>query len=142
MKQCNTCHESKPLEEYAWKSKRDEKRSGKCKSCQRIYSSEHYSGNKESYNARARLNQAKARVDGRAFMIDYLGSHPCVDCGQSDIRVLQFDHKDLIGSGRRVGYYTYSLPRLKKEIAKCEVRCANCHMIRTFEQMGWDRLVQ
>ena len=63
----------------------------------------------------------------------------CVDCGNTDIRVLEFDHlpsnKKLFGiSGNRVG-----IARLKEEIKKCDVVCANCHRIRTVErrQVCW-----
>jgi hypothetical protein len=30
--------------------------------------------------------------------------------------------------------------RLRAEIEKCDVRCANCHRIRTFETLGCYRL--
>jgi hypothetical protein len=44
------------------------------------------------------------------------------------------------GRGNRISnFLTYSLDRLKKEIAKCEVRCGNCHIRRTRKQMGWLR---
>jgi len=65
-----------------------------------------------------------------AFIREYLQSHPCVDCGNSDIRVLEFDHvrgekKFCVGMQ---GLMTIEC--LLEEIAKCDVRCANCHKIR------------
>lgn len=33
----------------------------------------------------------------------------------------------------------YGLRAIKAEIAKCDVRCANCHTIKTREEAGWFR---
>jgi hypothetical protein len=56
----------------------------------------------------------------------------CVDCGESEIVVLDFDH---IGSKTAnvpmLARQGCSLERLKAEIAQCAVRCANCHRRRT-----------
>lgn len=59
----------------------------------------------------------------------YLTEHPCVDCGEADPIVLEFDH---VRGEKRHGVKrmlagTYSLKAVMEEIAKCEVRCANCH---------------
>lgn len=69
----------------------------------------------------------------------YLCNHPCVDCGESDPVVLEFDHvrgvKDtnvanlISGAGR--------MQRLMDEIAKCDVRCANCHRRKTHRLNEW-----
>jgi hypothetical protein len=74
----------------------------------------------------------------REFLVGYLQSHPCVDCNNSDLRVLEFDHvrgtkKDGVAQLARQGV---SLKALKEEIGKCEVRCRNCHAIKTYERMG------
>lgn len=63
-------------------------------------------------------------------MADYFSSHPCVDCGQDDIRCLEFDHRD---AGEKLADVATLLrsrvawSRIEAEIAKCDVRCANCH---------------
>ena len=62
----------------------------------------------------------------------------CVDCGTSDIRVLEFDHVrgtkvDGIGSMIRRGR---SIATVQTEIAKCEVRCKNCHALATLTRLG------
>lgn len=65
----------------------------------------------------------------REFVDAYLRSHPCVDCGETDRIVLTFDHV----RGEKVSdvsamIQSRSLVNIADEIAKCEVRCCNCHM--------------
>lgn len=64
---------------------------------------------------------------------DYLCAQSCVDCGNSNPIVLEFDHvrdsksynvSDMVRKG-------YKWDTIQKEIDKCEVVCANCHRIRT-----------
>ena len=62
----------------------------------------------------------------------------CADCGFSDIRALDFDHVrgekiDDVGALIRSGR---SITLIKAEIAKCEVRCRNCHAIATMSRLG------
>jgi hypothetical protein len=58
-----------------------------------------------------------------------LSTHPCVDCREDDIIVLEFDH--VRGSKRkelsRLVNAGASVASLLAEVEKCEVRCANCH---------------
>lgn len=62
----------------------------------------------------------------------------CRDCGTCDVRVLGFHHRDpstkntrLKGRGR-VGIANLSWPDLEAEMTKCDVLCANCHLIETW----------
>ncbi|MGH2472088.1 MAG: hypothetical protein ACRDG6_06765 [Candidatus Limnocylindria bacterium] len=72
-----------------------------------------------------------ARIDS------YLEEHPCVDCGESNLIVLDFDHlrdktddvADMVALGR-------PWSEIESEIAKCQVRCANCHARRTARRIG------
>lgn len=57
----------------------------------------------------------------------------CVDCGIKNHIVLDFDHlKDKKYNVSRMIHDRFSWAAIKKEIAKCEVVCANCHRIRTY----------
>ena len=66
------------------------------------------------------------------FLLDHLRDAPCVDCGERDPVVLDFDH---VGTKRagvvQLAGRESALAVLEQEIAKCEVRCANCHRRRT-----------
>jgi hypothetical protein len=85
----------------------------------------HYQRNKSYYLAKVKARK-KRLLD---FINDYKKSHPCVDCGNPDFRVLEFDHvtndKEIdISQTISAGW---SEVRILSEIEKCEVRCANCH---------------
>lgn len=71
----------------------------------------------------------------RMKLLQYLAAHPCTDCGEQDLRVLEFDHvRGLKVMG--VGLMAIRLKPLSvidEEISKCEVRCVNCHLRRTEE---------
>lgn len=89
-----------------------------------------------------RRRNSRVRRQGAARLGRYLLEHPCVDCGESDIRVLEFDHED---PAQKVNEVTrlvnLALPwwRVEAEIDKCAVRCANCHRRRTMEDGGFWR---
>jgi len=64
---------------------------------------------------------------------------PCADCGNRyPYYVMDFDHrpgeKKCFNLANVAGQTRISMARLKAEIAKCDVVCANCHRIRTYER--------
>ena len=87
---------------------------------------------------------AKPRCDiKRQYVRDYLSTHPCVNCGESDIVVLEFNHKDATTKRNNVSMImktNHSLKVLIEEIEKCEVLCANCHKRATAKQFGSHKL--
>jgi len=68
------------------------------------------------------------------FVTAYLHAHPCVDCGEVDIRVLEFDHVYAKRSFCVRGPVLRTLKQIDHEIAKCQVRCANCHTRRHYQE--------
>lgn len=77
------------------------------------------------------------RARNAAYVAAILGASSCIDCGETDSVVLDFDHvgpktADITTLVRREA----SLQRLVHEIAQCVVRCANCHRRRTSEVGG------
>jgi hypothetical protein len=77
--------------------------------------------------------QAEMKADRHranfTYVVEYLRSHPCVDCGEDDFVVLEFDHRDPAGKVYNIGssLWNLSLEVIKAEIDKCDVRCCNCH---------------
>ncbi len=126
------------LEEFPWKYKSLNIRHAVCKDCTAKRSRSWYSNNRESQTERVMENKRADRIRSREFVWEYLSTHPCIDCGETYIVVLEFDHviggktKDvavLIADGATV-------QRIKREIALCVVRCANCHRRKTAKDRG------
>lgn len=82
--------------------------------------------------------QKRHRQKNRTKCLEYLKNHPCIDCGESDPIVLEFDHlgdkKYNIGTAVSGSHRSWEL--ILQEIQKCEVRCANCHRKKTAERAG------
>lgn len=88
---------------------------------------------------RQRENRNRSRSRIREFIRNFLLIHPCIDCGENDIVVLEFDHKDPICKLHSISEMIVnrtSLEKLAGEISKCDIRCVNCHKKRTHSQFG------
>ena len=105
---------------------------------QKACSKKHYELNKQEYIDRSTKNNILRRERNKSFIEDYKKLNPCVDCGESNTIVLEFDHitgdkfKDISTMANQM----YGLDKIKEEIDKCEVVCANCHRIRTYNRRG------
>jgi hypothetical protein len=103
----------------------------------------HYNSNKEYYLSKSKKRNKKLRDEVNDFLRKHLLRHPCIDCGESDIVVLEFDHKGIIPKLKAVSQLkNYQVPiyKIKEEIEKCEIRCANCHRRKTAKQFRWYKL--
>jgi hypothetical protein len=56
-----------------------------------------------------------------------LARSACVDCGEPDMLVLEFDHVGVKRGQVSKMVFNVSLATLEREIAECEIRCCNCH---------------
>jgi hypothetical protein len=107
-----------------------------CRECFKAYFRERGKVHRDQVAARQRRISAAARD----VVVAHLSSHPCVDCGETDPAVLEFDHIEakthdvafLIGHGA-------SAEKIQAEIDRCEVRCCNCHRRITAIRGGWVR---
>jgi hypothetical protein len=137
MKRCCSCKRDKPLEEFHRRSASADGRQGRCRDCARA----HYRAHADELRAASERRIVRVRADNRRRLADHLLAHPCVDCGESDVRVLDFDHR--VGTCKRADVGRMLASRswevIVAEIAKCDVRCANCHRRRTCERGGWWR---
>jgi hypothetical protein len=139
---CGRCHAAKLLTEFPIKNAARGTYGSYCLPCRRDYAKEHYRKNVAAYIARAKVRAPIDRKRNRQFVADYLSTHPCVDCGETDPIVLEFDHRDPKTKTDDVGRLIHSttVANIRAEVDKCDVRCGNCHRIRTAAQFGSYRL--
>lgn len=136
MKTCAKCKEEKSLDEFA---ARKGSRGGPfqkqpwCKVCRKLHYKRTYSKEKSTAWNRDRRHRRYRKL------FAYFADHPCVDCGETNPIVLEFDHRDrsqkLCEVAVLIGSTTWK--NVLKEIKKCDVLCANCHRVRTAKQFRW-----
>jgi hypothetical protein len=132
MRACTKCGETKPLDQFPPVRRGEAKLQSWCRECFAEANGRNYRKNREREKARLYRNAAVRLEFNRAQIVGYLRQHPCVDCGESDIVVLQFDHlRDKKYDVARMLNGGFIWPTIQREIDKCEVRCANCHRLKT-----------
>lgn len=104
-------------------------------------------GQKAKAKSRQFLNRDKKNKQQRAKRVylqelsqRYKKLCGCKKCGIKNPIVLQFDHinpEDKITTISQMISDRYNLDIFKKEIRKCQVLCANCHLIKTSKQFNY-----
>jgi len=94
MKVCAKCSPpAQPIENFPWKSQLLGKRHSVCKTCTAERSKRLYEEDKESQIERVRINNQRYRENARIYVLAYLMTHPCSQCGETDPCVLEFQHE-------------------------------------------------
>jgi hypothetical protein len=118
--------------------------------CKRAYNHQWYLANRERL-----LAESKARYEAnpqakyvsalerkyrlRLLMRQEKEGKSCVRCGFDDTRALDFHHRDANLkeiSVSRMWHTGWSIERIRAEIAKCDILCANCHRVLHAEARG------
>jgi hypothetical protein len=109
-----------------------------CKECSIKKNKKYNQEHPEWKTYQGRVGRTKRIKIARLFISEYLKDHPCVDCGEKDIVVLEFDHiSNKIENISQMMCDDWPLIDIKKEITKCEVSCANYHRRKTAKQFNW-----
>ena len=126
-KVCSRCKKNKLISEYGKRTKKDPRPRPKCKDCVREV---------------VRPATLAKYEYGRSVMIRYKLMKGCVKCGYKEHHAaLEFNHikpelKRYCLSSKYTDVYckknTKTKKQYKKELANCEVLCANCHNIHTY----------
>jgi hypothetical protein len=104
-----------------------------CRDCRNAYDREYY----RERGSAARIARRRAAIDAaRAWMVGLKTGVPCADCGALfPVFVMHWDHlpgfqksgdiSSMVGSRTRAA--------VLEELKKCELVCANCHVMRTVD---------
>ena len=150
LKICIGCHVPKPLTDFYTKGKtRPNDYQSFCKKCmQEKYTV--WKKQKDNWRWVRKWEKAwRKRNPGRSscnyweqlqLVEEHLNAHPCVDCGEDDMDVLDFDHVrgEKLFTIKRMLWLGVPTELLVTEIAKCDIRCANCHRKRHIRKRTWD----
>lgn len=79
----------------------------------------------------------KLRGTRYSWLENYKKSSSCLKCGNGDFRVLDFHHKE-----KHLKTFTLAnavadgmnIDKIKTEISKCVILCANCHRIEHYDE--------
>jgi len=138
-KACTYCQENKPLDQfYNRKGSKDGKQT-RCRSCQSILTKANYRKHNTKIKRVVYENRDRRIKVVQDYVYDYLEKHPCVDCGDTRVLGLDFDHlhskRFNVSEGIK---QRLSLQTIQDEISKCVVRCRICHASKTHqEQNTW-----
>lgn len=144
MKKCTICKEEKDLSEFNKSKRTNDGLNNICRICSNKKSKEYYQENKKHHIKVIAIRNKKLKDVNRQKLFDYYKTHPCIDCGNDNPIVLGLDHRDDVNKISTVSFMVHhgtSWAKTLIEIDKCDVRCANCHRIRTAIQFDWYKRV-
>ena len=115
------------------------KRRDYCRACSYAKDREYKERNIEKVRQNNNSAAQRRLVKNRELACRYLSENPCITCGESDIVVLDFDHRDRSTKRQEISNVlgSWSWELIKQEIEKCDVLCANCHRRKTAQELGW-----
>jgi hypothetical protein len=133
MKRCSSCGETRPYSEFHKNAAFDDGHQGYCKPCRKAYD--------HDYHLRVRDRRVEQKRAARHRRTEWLRQLregiPCTDCRNVyPFFVMHWDH---LPEFQKLGEISGSLrnhaaAKILAEIGKCELVCANCHAIRTYNR--------
>src|ERR1700746_3618807 len=113
------CGQTKPIDDFHWKSKRKGTRQARCKECMSDYGHAHYVANAQQYKDRANSRLQSLRTQNRETVKTHLQTHPCSKCGEANYKVLTT-------SLTSVEINNLAPEALSAKLAETSVLCRNC----------------
>jgi hypothetical protein len=157
MKQCPKCGQTKPFSDFYRDRNSKTGYRSHCKSCiaaayqaaklarRRYWASDRGREVKRRFRQN-HLSELRAEDEARRLAalarLDTIKlERGCVDCGYREHpAALDFDHRDPAHKTAEVSQIArHGWAKVVAEIAKCDVRCANCHRVRTFQNKHGSR---
>lgn len=143
IKYCPTCAIEKGASEFGQDKARADGLQSQCRVCKKAVQARWYQKNKARHVTRVVKRRREVEAEMIKAVLAYLETHPCADCGERNPVVLEFDHV----RGNKLNSICNLISRgccweaINAEMQKCEVRCCNCHRIKTAKQFGYRRML-
>jgi hypothetical protein len=126
---CSTCKIEKPIEEFVKNKYKSSGFSWYCKLCKSAIDKEYYKTHIKRQE-QTKIRRDKVRKFNKTIIKSYLQFHNCVMCNNTDIRVLEFHHRNPKEKEYCISMMlTHNSDNLLRELNKCDIVCANCHRI-------------
>lgn len=145
-KECRRCGVVKPSFEFRGRTKMRDGLQSNCRECERENSRKWYADNRERKlkhqkewikkhpNFKSEL-RSQYREGWARFLYSIVEELECVDCGEYDLALLCFHHRDPDDKAFKISdFVPYRKPtkknkeRLVKEVEKCDILCKSCHI--------------
>ena len=120
---CSKCKQEKSIEFFSKNASKKDGLCTECKECHKIYRNKHYSEHREYYL----LKSKEYRKKQREIFKELKETLQCEVCGDNIWWVLDFHHIDGSLKEKNLSELIGSPKKMKKELSKCKVLCANCH---------------
>jgi len=111
-----------------------------CRECHNGFRDNWYQKNKDYHLENVEERKHYVRDLACEYVWEYLSTHPCIECGENDPRVLEFHHRH--GKDKPISVMVaggYPIHTIQSEIDKCDVLCTNYHRKKTMNERGWFR---
>ena len=130
MKVCNRCKEAKPFSEFHKNKTKEDGMQPRCKLCVKASDAAYYIKHKQKIQPARAVYQRAVRRGVAGKIQQFKLASRCAVCGESEPACLDFHHLDPATKDFTIGEassHGASWNKVKIEIAKCLVLCANCH---------------
>src|ERR1700736_4870583 len=91
-KTCPKCSLEKPVHDFPTRTIKSPRPGSYCRGCQREVSKEYYRSHLNDYRLKRQISQRRIIGRNLSKVAEFLQLRCCVDCGESDAVVLEFDH--------------------------------------------------
>jgi hypothetical protein len=141
IKRCSICQLDLPIDFFNKKCSSADGYQYNCRECSKDKNKTYYQEHKEVRRKKLTDRRKFLKKLAKQYILERLSSG-CVDCGETDVVVLEFDHvtgikeyniATLIQRGSLI-------EKISHELEKCVVRCANCHRRKTATDFNWYKL--
>lgn len=125
MRECRTCLETKPEDDFFYRGGKRKGLQADCKECSRKRARE--------YRQKTRDKVGAYKMNKGCQKCGFKAEHPCQ---------LDLDHIDPAAKTYKGAHKSYdagwSWERVERELALCKVLCKNCHSLRTYREGHWE----